>query len=153
MTTDLLGGFALSQEKLIELIKEHGFVVCDRCSHVHRGTRRNLFADQVTAVAELADWNDQNGFLAYRDSTDAPQLQKGDFQLARHWGLIESDGRGRWRTTTLGHDFVHGRIQVGRYIVTYARKCIEGPHGPEIDFEGALQLRFIAEQIDGIAPG
>jgi hypothetical protein len=49
----------------------------------------------------------------------------GDYAKLRHWGLVEQIGKGRWRLTPRGREFLHGRVEVPKTAVTFNRRCYE----------------------------
>lgn len=59
----------------------------------------------------------------------------GDYAKLRHWGLVVQLGRGRWRLTPRGREFLLGHVEVPRVAVTYNRRCYELKEGPVSVFQ------------------
>jgi hypothetical protein len=59
----------------------------------------------------------------------------GDYAKLRHWGLVEQLGRGLWRLTPRGRDFLHGDVEVPKRAITFNRRLYELKDGPVSVFD------------------
>lgn len=132
------GNWSLSKTR--QYIREHApeGVTCPACRQNAKVYRRSIrtgwtYALAIIGTAPMAIMDD-HGFIhatkhinAVGKGTDAASgvAIAGDWQLMRHWRLIEpGEGRGMWRTTDMGMDFLSKKLSVPAACLLYNNKLV-----------------------------
>ena len=89
------------------------------------------------------------------DNTDVPAARSGEHAFAQFWGLIERNtaegGRGHWRLTPHGADFVHDRVKIPKYARIYNGELLGLVEGEQVSITDVLGTPFIyAELMAGV---
>jgi hypothetical protein len=146
-----------------EYVQEHREegVRCPCCDQFAKAYRRALPSAAARVMIKI-DQHSPNGDFVYLppllDTMKRTPHQGGYGTFSHHWDLIEAmpgerdDGSSRvgwWRLTDDGHDFVHDRLQVSKFVLLYNNRIL-GFEGPLIGIRHALGTKFdYRELMDG----
>jgi hypothetical protein len=149
---------------------------CPACSQFAKVYKRPLRTSWAYGLALIAtapiDIIDSQGFLhatkhfnaVGKGTASASGVAiAGDWQLMRHWRLIESGGeaRGMWRVTETGMQFLCKQIQIPSEVLLYNNKLVGfGPRlirideadGDEFDLDAIMESARIAPAVLGDMP-
>lgn len=139
---------------------------CPCCTQFVKVYRRKLNAGMGRVLIKL--WHKAGLEWTYLPHVDYAEGQtevravghSGEMCMTRFWGLIEplpnterNDGSTRvgwWRMTPLGRDFVGGVVQVQKYAIMYAGRCLE-LDGPMVGIRDVLGDKFDYSELMGPA--
>ena len=93
-------------------------VECPCCRHFVKVYRRKLHREMATFLIHLVRQYRRTGEWTHVRDLDAAGTRKSstDASYLVHWGLLERRGRGEYRPTEEGIDFVMDRIEVSRWV-------------------------------------
>lgn len=98
-------------------------VTCPCCGRFTKAYKRSI---NVTMLEALR-WIMKHCLRSAVNSVDVPAAARAEgqydiskqYSTLKHWGLIEpAEGKGRWRVTTKGKQFLLGKIVVPEWIAT-----------------------------------
>lgn len=98
-----------AKDKFKELRAAGENVICPCCGVEHNILyKRNLYKSMVKALVSFA-----------QGAKNIHAASVGDFTKLAHWGMVESTdlpGKGAWRLTQRGADFINGNISVPKSV-------------------------------------
>lgn len=128
---------------------------CPCCGQFAKIYRRKL--NERIARVLIAMWHKKQTGWVYlpniggHDDTDVPSARSGEHAFAEHWGLIERNtnegGRGHWRLTELGVEFIHNRVKVPKYANIYDGRLLSLDPKQTVSVIDVLKTRFIYEEL------
>lgn len=125
--------------------------ICQCCGHVRKVWKKALISTAVASLCKLVSMYDNTPI--HLDNFTVLAKDRNFNQLV-NWGLIRpeinDDGSkrasGYWHPTQLGIDFVMGRIEIPKYIITCENELI-GTKGPMMNVTEALRNKFNYTQL------
>lgn len=135
---------------------EHG-EVCPLCKQNAQVYRWTLYSTAAKALILFHRLGAANDFVHSSRLKEYGHTGQGDASRLRTYGLAEQmpgeapDGNprnGLWRFTQLGHDFVHERATVQKYVYVYDGRVMRRD-GPPITIREALRDRFSYDELMG----
>jgi hypothetical protein len=104
--------------------------VCNRWGKIYGRSINKTMAYSLVWLASTK--SDEDGWVDVPNSGNLRILRSNQLPTLRWWNLVERKEGGEnktkhsgfWRTTLMGKDFVHGRIQVPEKVFTYDAEVI-----------------------------
>lgn len=120
---------------------------CPACDQFAKVYRRNIYATLAKHLISM--WTMGGPHRRFLSLSQDLSQGGGDMGKMRYWGLVEEEStvlgengrQGYWRLTTLGVDFVLGRVTLPKYAYIYDGVCLR-LDGPQVAISDALGKKF-----------
>lgn len=122
-------------------------VRCPACDQFAKVYRRNIYATLAKHLISM--WTMGGPHRRFLSLSQDLNQGGGDMGKMRYWGLVDEEStvlgengrQGYWRLTTLGVDFVLGRVTLPKYAYIYDGVCLR-LDGPQVSIGDALGKKF-----------